>query len=110
MSEQDSTTDPIETAKEKVGEAKEKVQEVVTELKSKRREVSTDQDARDALQLITCVAVVGILWTTRRQYKFSKHVVKNMDKQMVFAQNVIKELRSTGTKFTFYPGVGIYVD
>lgn len=104
--------DVNEQVKEKAAEVKKQVVDNVTELKAK---LSTEDQVvnyckTNALQLITTVAVVGILINNRRSLKFSKRVIKNMDKNMRGAQETIEALRSAGQNFTFYPGVGIYVE
>lgn len=61
------------------------------------------------LQIVTCVAVVGILINNRRSLKFTKKVVQNMDRNMLQTQNTIKTLKEAGKTFEFYPGVGLWV-
>lgn len=63
-----------------------------------------------ALQLVTTVAVVGLLINNKRSLKFSKKIVQNMDKNVIQSQQIIKELKDTGQTFEFFPGVGIWVD
>ena len=80
-------------------------EELVTEyLKRNRVQIQT------ALQLVTTVAVVGLLINNKRSLKFSKKIVQNMDKNVIQSQQIIKELKDTGQTFEFFPGVGIWVD
>lgn len=104
MVEQDSTVPkPVsEQVKEKVEEVRPKVEQHL-----KSYEVRTTVNP---VQVLTCVATLGILWTSRRHLKFAKKVIKNMDNNVEGAQQAIKALKAAGQPFTFYPGVGVYID
>lgn len=96
---------------DKVKEHAEELRNNVVELKSRAAdEQILDFCKANALQLITAVATVGILVNNRRALKFTKQVVKSMDKNMQGAQEAIKTLKEAGKPFTFYPGVGVWAD
>lgn len=96
---------------EKVKEHTEQLRDNVIEIKSRAADEQViDFCKANALQLITAVATVGILINNRRALKFTKQVVKGMDKNMQGAQEAIKTLKEAGKPFTFYPGVGVWAD
>lgn len=107
----DEYNEQADNVANRVKEHADQLRDNVVELKSK----AADQQVVDfckanALQLITAVATVGILLNNRRSLKFTKQVVKSMDKNMRGAQEAIKTLKEAGTPFTFYPGVGIWAE
>lgn len=108
MSEQDSTGKKL---KRDVGEQlRDAVQPQVEQVRNYMGENLEVRTHINVVQLITAVAVVGILINNRRSFKFTKMVIKNHDKGMVAMQNLIKELKENGQTFTYYPGVGVWVD
>ena len=113
----DSTTEPglAEKANEKVQQVKETVRDTVPpEVREQGEKVITlvQEKTRgvDVLQLVTCVAVVGILINNRRSLKFSKKVFKSIAKDTDNLQKVITDLKNAGKPFTYYPGVGVWVE
>lgn len=116
MNEHDSTTEQginekAKQVKEKVAPAAEQVKATVTDLRDRANTPETVLLLKaNAVQIVTCVAVVGILINNKRSFKFTKKIVKNMDKNMLEAQNTIKALKAAGQTFEFYPGVGVWVE
>lgn len=106
---QEKAAEHVEKVKKVVNE---KVTPVVEQAQAKASNWTADdqQKFNNLLQIITTVAVVGILLNNRRSFKFAKKTVKAMDDNMVGAQQAIHALKEAGQKFTFYPGVGIYID
>jgi hypothetical protein len=108
MSEQESTT-PEPGIKEKIQDLGETLQPKVGDIRDhfKTYELRTTVSP---LQVVSTVALVGILWTSRRHLKFTKKVIRNMDQNMLSTQETIKALKNAGQTFEFYPGVGLWVD
>lgn len=60
--------------------------------------------------VVGMMQVVSIKRSNKALLKAFKNVVQNLDARDIEMQNIISTLRKTKTPFTFYPGVGAYVD
>lgn len=118
MSEQDSPVpkqDVKEQVTEKVKQAKDTVRDAVpVEVREQGERVlsvvAEVPNKVDVFKVISTVALVGILINNRRSFKFTKKIVKNMDRNVVSTQEAIKQLKAAGQTFEFFPGVGLWVD
>lgn len=63
-----------------------------------------------ACAVTSTVLVAGLLIQNRRHFKAWKKVILAQDDNMLQMQSVISTLRSSGKPFSFYPGVGVYLD
>lgn len=121
---QDEFDDKAKKVNEKAETVREQVEEKVEQVKQKARTITVPTadvvaseyvrknqvEISTVLQFVTAVAVVGILINNKRSFKFTKRVIKNMDKNAENLQKVIVELKDAGRTFEFFPGVGVWVD
>lgn len=106
--------DPLD--KDEVGRYTTPTEDVLRTIKQTKPEEVIELKVRP-LDVITALATVGTFLTARKILKINKtsynawvDVIKAKDEQMLWAQKVIGELREAGKDFSFYPGVGIYVN
>lgn len=63
-----------------------------------------------AATVITAIAATGILINNRRHLKFVKatHAARIANSEEL--RNAISSMRAAGREFSYYPGVGLYLD